>query len=189
MHRHYSGATKQCCCNDKFFGNSLVLMLYIVLTLLYKWIKLLLMAQAKYQERGNAQTLLWCYKMAPLLWQIFWKQFDANVKFQVKSEEQTSVQLISELNLVESHKILLPMISYQLLLFSFSMSFSIDKQWMNQSNRRNTEYVEGVRNFVKFVAENGGNKEKYSCPCTRCKNVISGNFRQYQFNNLYIKLN
>ena len=51
------------------------------------------------------------------------------------------------------------------------MFSSIDKQWMQESDRRTTRYVEGVRKFIEFVAENGGNKEVYSCPCTQCKNI------------------
>ena len=55
---------------------------------------------------------------------------------------------------------------------------------MNESNRRNKEYVEGVINFVKFVAENGGNKEKYSCPCTRCKNEDTFELKEIHYHLL-----
>ena len=51
------------------------------------------------------------------------------------------------------------------------MYYRIDKQWMMESDRRTTQYVEGVRKFIESVVENGGNKKIYSCPCTQCKNM------------------
>ena len=32
-------------------------------------------------------------------------------------------------------------------------------------------YIDGVQKFISFVAENGGKKGVYLCPCTRCKNM------------------
>ena len=51
------------------------------------------------------------------------------------------------------------------------MSFSIDKQWINESDLRSTYYIDGVQKFISFVEENGGKKGLYLCPCTRCKNM------------------
>lgn len=51
------------------------------------------------------------------------------------------------------------------------MSFSIDKQWINESDLRFTCYIDMVQKFISFVEENNGKKGVYLCPCTRCKNI------------------
>lgn len=49
------------------------------------------------------------------------------------------------------------------------MSSDMDKKWMNCA-RKSREYIEGVRSFINFVKNNGGESTLFSCPCKRCFN-------------------
>ncbi|XP_026440660.1 uncharacterized protein LOC113339634 [Papaver somniferum] len=49
------------------------------------------------------------------------------------------------------------------------MSSDMDKSWMNCA-RKSREYIEGVRTFIMFFKNNGGESTLFSCPCKRCIN-------------------
>ncbi|XP_026440115.1 uncharacterized protein LOC113338938 [Papaver somniferum] len=56
-----------------------------------------------------------------------------------------------------------------IILDKGNMSSSIDKRWMD-FNRKSEEYIQGVRSFIEFVKNNGGQSTMFSCPCKRCNN-------------------
>ncbi|KAM7507894.1 hypothetical protein LguiA_018347 [Lonicera macranthoides] len=50
------------------------------------------------------------------------------------------------------------------------MASQICKEWMKERERGNARYIEGIANFMDFVAKNGGGGDMFSCPCTKCEN-------------------
>ncbi|CAL5387442.1 unnamed protein product [Camellia sinensis] len=46
----------------------------------------------------------------------------------------------------------------------------MDKSWINQ-HRLHPEYIQGVKEFIKFACENKPLLNEVTCPCKRCRNV------------------
>ncbi|GMP82789.1 hypothetical protein CsSME_00036947 [Camellia sinensis var. sinensis] len=46
----------------------------------------------------------------------------------------------------------------------------MDKSWIYQ-HRLHPEYIQGVKEFIKFACENKPLLNEVTCPCKRCRNV------------------
>ena len=46
----------------------------------------------------------------------------------------------------------------------------IDKSWVDLSDRKTTEYITGISNFLDFAYSNKLPNSKICCPCKKCKN-------------------
>jgi hypothetical protein len=48
----------------------------------------------------------------------------------------------------------------------------MDRRWITEETKFTGPYMQGVRDFMKFVRQHVKEEESILCPCTRCHNVI-----------------
>ena len=53
---------------------------------------------------------------------------------------------------------------------NYGRDIKMDKRWMHETNRTNTLYSEGVKQFINMARGHADRVGRIKCPCCKCTN-------------------